>query len=67
MSNIARAAGDRALACGSYRAARVQIAEMQRRGRLLGFVGAHRAKLDVNIAHCALGAPLPEMAAFRSF
>jgi len=65
MGNIARAAGDRALACASYRAARAHIAELQRRDALLGTVASHRDKLDANNARCVRGAALTEMAVFE--
>jgi serine/threonine-protein kinase len=65
MGNIGRAASDRALACGSYRAARAHVAELERRRELLGTVESHRANLDANIARCARDAPLSEMAVFE--
>lgn len=65
MGNIARAAGDRALACGSYQAGRAHIAELRRRDELLGTVESHRAGLDANVARCAGNAPLSEMTVFE--
>jgi serine/threonine-protein kinase len=65
MGDIARAAGDRTLACSSYRAARADIAELKQRDELFGFVESHRSGLDANIARCARGAPLSEMMIFN--
>jgi serine/threonine-protein kinase len=62
MGNIARAAGDRVLACQSYRDARAGISELDRRHALIGFVGNHREAIDGNIALCGHNAPLRRMA-----
>ena len=57
MGNIARAAGNRALACRSYRAALDGIEALDRRRALLGFVGKRRPALARNLAACAAHVP----------
>ncbi|HEY6817609.1 MAG TPA: serine/threonine-protein kinase [Croceibacterium sp.] len=65
MGNIARAAGDRALACDSYRAARARMNELERRKELLGQVASHTESLEANLARCAAGEPASAMAVFE--
>jgi serine/threonine-protein kinase len=62
LGNIARAAGDRPLACESYRSALDGMKELDRRRELLGFVGKNGAALQSNVELCRGGAPLPRMA-----
>ena len=61
MGKIAQAAGDRPLACASYREAREQIDELQRHDALIGSLGSYRLGLDQNLGHCISGAALSEM------
>jgi eukaryotic-like serine/threonine-protein kinase len=65
MSNIARTANDRALACDSYRNASVAILELSRRAELLGSVGSNREVLDENLDLCTRGIALSQMAALK--
>lgn len=52
LGSIARQAGDRALLCGSYRAAAGLMAELKAKTQLLGFVERHQADVKATIAGC---------------
>ncbi|HTU09857.1 MAG TPA: serine/threonine-protein kinase [Allosphingosinicella sp.] len=57
LGNIARRAGQRALACDSYRAARDIVTEVARRNALVAPTRRYIAGLDTNLGLCASGAP----------
>lgn len=61
LGNVAIRAGERALACGNHRAARMELAALDRRGAAMGFVAAYRTRLDANLSRCARGVPVTAM------
>jgi hypothetical protein len=62
LGNIAATAGDAVLACRGYRASHASIAELGRRGELLGFVESYRAGVESNTRRCDRGEPLGQLA-----
>lgn len=58
MGNIARKAGDRALACTSIATARAAMPELEAKGSLVGNIAAFRPALDANARACSSGAAL---------
>lgn len=56
LGRIAIQSGDRALACDSHRAARADIAALDKTGAAMGFVATYRAGLDANLKLCDGGA-----------
>ncbi|TRW17497.1 serine/threonine-protein kinase [Glacieibacterium frigidum] len=58
MGNIARKAGDRALACASVAAARAAMPELEATGSLVGNIAAFRPTLAANARACASGGAL---------
>ncbi|MDO7842697.1 serine/threonine-protein kinase [Sphingomonas immobilis] len=64
MGNIARAAGDRALACESYRRGQAVMRELEGRRELLDQAKRFQPGLKANIEGCAGDMPLAKMAIF---
>lgn len=65
LGQVARSAGDRPLACLSWRSARQRFARAERDKALLGFHAAFLPGLDRNLAACAAGRPLAAMREIR--
>jgi serine/threonine-protein kinase len=63
LGNIALGAKDRALACASYRSADAGMAELRRRGELIGAVASYGKGLAEALARCGRAAPLGEFEA----
>lgn len=57
MGELARQAGDTALACRSWTSAERRFANVERQGKLLGVFNGYRPKLRQNLARCGRGAP----------
>ena len=62
---IGRDAGDRTLACDSWRQAERDFADLQKRGTLLGFYAEFLPGLRANLAKCAAGKPISEFGPLR--
>lgn len=62
---IGRDAGDRALACDSWRQAERDFADLQKRGTLLGFYAEFLPGLRANLAKCAAGRPASDFGPLR--
>lgn len=65
MGVTARKAGDRALACESWAAAERRYAEIDAKGKLLGFFEGFRPGLRANLARCAAGAGVASFTELR--
>jgi len=61
LANIARASGDRALTCTTYRTAAGLIDELARREKLIGTIATNRTTLRANLARCGRNEPLSAM------
>lgn len=62
---IGRDAGDRTLACDSWRQAERDFSDLQKRDTLLGFYAEFLPGLRANLAKCAAGRPLSDFGPLR--
>lgn len=62
---IARDAGDRALACGSWGDSERHFSEVERRDELLGFFAGFLPGIRANVAKCAAGRPVTDFGPLR--
>lgn len=62
---IGRDAGDRALACDSWRQAERDFSDLQKRDTLLGFYAEFLPGLRANLAKCAAGKPMSDFGPIR--